>query len=109
MQVFNKDFYDKYAVSESSVRTVIDRFKKNMDLEYGPEYQDFTKKVQSFCKKYKGLGKHFEDFGSLYMYKGSTDLKDEYVKANDKSFNELLTKSKEFIKSYNKTLSSLSK
>ena len=26
-----------------------------MDLEYGPEYQDFTKEVQSFCKKYKGL------------------------------------------------------
>lgn len=39
------------------------------------------------------LGKHFEDFGSLYMYKGSTDLKDEYVKANDKSFNELLNNS----------------
>ena len=27
------------------------------------------------------------------MYKGSTDLKDEYVKANDKSFNELLNNS----------------
>ena len=26
-----------------------------MNLEYGPEYQDFTKKVQSFCKQYKGL------------------------------------------------------
>ena len=26
-----------------------------MDLEYGPEYQDFTKEVQSFCQKYKGL------------------------------------------------------
>ncbi len=26
-----------------------------MDLEYGPEYQDFSKTVQSFCKKYKGL------------------------------------------------------
>ena len=26
-----------------------------MDLEYGPEYQDFTKEVESFCKKYKGL------------------------------------------------------
>ena len=26
-----------------------------MDLEYGTEYQDFTKEVQSFCKKYKGL------------------------------------------------------
>ena len=26
-----------------------------MDLEYGPEYQDFTKEIQSFCKKYKGL------------------------------------------------------
>ena len=26
-----------------------------MDLEYGPEYQDFTKEVQSFCKKYEGL------------------------------------------------------
>ena len=26
-----------------------------MDLEYGPEYQSFTKEVQSFCKKYKGL------------------------------------------------------
>ena len=26
-----------------------------MDLEYGPEYQDFTKEVQDFCKKYKGL------------------------------------------------------
>ena len=25
-----------------------------MDLEYGPEYQEFTKKVQSFCKKYEG-------------------------------------------------------
>ena len=25
-----------------------------MDLEYGPEYQDFTKEVESFCKKYKG-------------------------------------------------------
>ena len=24
-----------------------------MDLEYGPEYQEFTKKVQSFCKKYE--------------------------------------------------------
>ena len=23
-----------------------------MDLEYGPEYQDFTKEVESFCKKY---------------------------------------------------------
>ncbi len=26
-----------------------------MDLEYGPEYLDFTKEVQSFCKKYEGL------------------------------------------------------
>ena len=26
-----------------------------MDLEYGPEYQEFTKEVQSFCKKYEGL------------------------------------------------------
>jgi len=26
-----------------------------MDLEYGPEYQDFTKELQSFCIKYKGL------------------------------------------------------
>jgi alkylation response protein AidB-like acyl-CoA dehydrogenase len=26
-----------------------------MDLEYGSEYQDFTKEVQSFCEKYKGL------------------------------------------------------
>ena len=26
-----------------------------MDLEYGPEYQDFTKEVESFCEKYKGL------------------------------------------------------
>ena len=39
------------------------------------------------------LGKHFEEFGSLYMYEGSTTLKDEYVKANDKSFNELLNNS----------------
>jgi alkylation response protein AidB-like acyl-CoA dehydrogenase len=26
-----------------------------MDLEYGPEYQDFTKEVESFCGTYKGL------------------------------------------------------
>ena len=26
-----------------------------MDLEYGPEYQKFTKEVQAFCKKYNGL------------------------------------------------------
>ena len=26
-----------------------------MDLEYGPEYQEFTKEVESFCKKYSGL------------------------------------------------------
>ena len=26
-----------------------------MDLEYGPEYQDFTKEVERFCKTYKGL------------------------------------------------------
>ena len=26
-----------------------------MDLEYGPDYQDFTKEVQDFCKKYAGL------------------------------------------------------
>ncbi len=26
-----------------------------MNLEYGPEYQDFTKEVQGFCKKYEGL------------------------------------------------------
>jgi len=39
------------------------------------------------------LGKHFEEFGSLYMYEGSTTLQDEYVKANDKSFNELLNNS----------------
>jgi|TARA_B110000438_G_scaffold294226_1_gene335313 alkylation response protein AidB-like acyl-CoA dehydrogenase len=26
-----------------------------MDLEYGPEYQEFTKEVQAFCKKYHGL------------------------------------------------------
>ena len=26
-----------------------------MDLEYGPEYQDFSKEVESFCEKYKGL------------------------------------------------------
>jgi hypothetical protein len=26
-----------------------------MDLEYGPEYQDFTKEVESFCEKYKGI------------------------------------------------------
>ena len=26
-----------------------------MDLEYGPEYQEFTKEIQAFCKKYNGL------------------------------------------------------
>jgi alkylation response protein AidB-like acyl-CoA dehydrogenase len=26
-----------------------------MDLEYGPEYQKFTKEVQAFCEKYNGL------------------------------------------------------
>ena len=26
-----------------------------MDLEYGPEYQECTKEVQAFCKKYHGL------------------------------------------------------
>ena len=36
-----------------------------MDLEYGPEYQDFTKEVQSFCKKYEGLS--FTD-GSLIIH-----------------------------------------
>mgnify|MGYP005750980395 CR=1 FL=1 len=39
------------------------------------------------------MGQHFEDFGSLYKYDGSTTLKDEYVRANDKSFNELLNTS----------------
>ena len=24
-----------------------------MDLEYGSEYQDFTKEVESFCEKYR--------------------------------------------------------
>ena len=26
-----------------------------MDLNYGPQYEDFKKEVQSFCKEYKDL------------------------------------------------------
>ena len=26
-----------------------------MDLNYGTEYEDFTKEVQKFCKKYSGV------------------------------------------------------
>ncbi len=26
-----------------------------MNLDYGPEYEDFRKEVEDFCKKYQGL------------------------------------------------------
>ena len=26
-----------------------------MDLDYGPEYEDFRKEVRDFCRKYQGL------------------------------------------------------
>ena len=26
-----------------------------MDLEYGPQYEDYKKEVQAFCDKYKGI------------------------------------------------------
>ena len=36
-----------------------------MDLEYGPEYKDFTKEVESFCEKYKGLS--FTDGSNIHQ------------------------------------------
>ena len=50
-----------------------------MDLDYGPEYEDFRKEVKDFCKKYQGLefsdslgsrlgaGKKFENKNTLTM------------------------------------------
>ncbi len=40
-----------------------------MDLDFGPDYQDFTKEVQNFCKKYKNLS--FTDKAKSPLLKSS--------------------------------------
>ena len=54
-----------------------------MDLEYGPEYQKFTKEVQAFCKKYKGLSftdSHKTPFGTSGGSGGPKMLRSKWQK-----------------------------
>ena len=54
-----------------------------MDLEYGPEYQEFTKEVQAFCKKYKGLSfidSHKTPFGTSGESGGPKMLRSKWQK-----------------------------
>ena len=108
----NKDFYDKFFkgyYSESSVRTVIDRFKKNMDLEYNK-----LSLAEKNISKLNRIADEIISQGGKRISGTPTSpahhlfpLGDEYVKANARNFAIIDQKTNAAMQSYNKTLKNL--
>ena len=110
----NEDIYNKYfkgIYSPSSVRTVIDRFKKAMDLEYyklSPQERDINKLNRIADEVITQGGKRLSATKTSPLHH-LFPLGDEYVKARGKDFAILDDKTNAAMQSYNKDLKSLVK
>ncbi len=110
----NEDIYNKYfkgIYSPSSVRTVIDRFKKAMDLEYyklSPQERDINKLNRIADELITQGGKRLSATKTSPLHH-LFPLGDEYVKARGKDFAILDDKTNAAMQSYNKDLKSLVK
>lgn len=110
----NEDLYNKYfkgIYSPSSVRTVIDRFKKAMDLEYNkltPQERDINKLNRIADEVITQGGKRLSATKTSPLHH-LFPLGDEYVKARGKDFAILDDKTNAAMQSYNKDLKSLVK
>ena len=110
----NEDIYNKYfkgIYSPSSVRTVIDRFKKAMDLEYyklSPQERDINKLNRIADEVITQGGKRLSATKKSPLHH-LFPLGDEYVKARGKDFAILDEKTNSAMQSYNKDLKSLVK
>ena len=110
----NEDLYNKYfkgIYSPSSVRTVIDRFKKAMDLEYyklSPQERDINKLNRIADELITQGGKRLSATKTSPLHH-LFPLGDEYVKARGKDFAILDDKTNAAMQSYNKDLKSLVK
>ena len=108
----NEDIYNKYfkgIYSPSSVRTVIDRFKKAMDLEYyklSPQERDINKLNRIADEVITQGGKRLSATKTSPLHH-LFPLGDEYVKARGKDFAILDDKTNAAMQSYNKDLKSL--
>ena len=71
-----------------------------MDLNYGPEYQDFTKEVQKFCKKYSGVVITNKKGGALTSLSSvANSEKSDGVKVTRAEWQEILIKNGYFARS----------
>ena len=110
----NEDIYNKYfkgIYSPSSVRTVIDRFKKSMDLEYNklsPQERDINKLNRIADELITQGGKRLSGTKTSPVHH-LFPLGDEYVKARGKDFAILDNKTNAAMQSYNKSLKNLVK
>ena len=110
----NEDIYNKYfkgIYSPSSVRTVIDRFKKAMDLEYyklSPQERDINKLNRIADELITQGGKRLSGTKTSPVHH-LFPLGDEYVKARGKDFAILDDKTNAAMQSYNKSLKNLVK
>ncbi len=110
----NEDIYNKYfkgIYSPNSVRTVIDRFKKAMDLEYyklSPQERDINKLNRIADEVITQGGKRLSATKKSPLHH-LFPLGDEYVKARRKDFAILDEKTNSAMQSYNKDLKSLVK
>ena len=110
----NEDIYNKYfkgIYSPSSVRTVIDRFKKSMDLEYNkltPQERDINKLNRIADEIITQGGKRLSGTKTSPVHH-LFPLGDEYVKARGKDFAILDDKTNAAMQSYNKSLKNLVK
>ena len=71
-----------------------------MDLNYGPEYKDFTKEVQKFCKKYSGVVITNKKGGALTALSSvASSEKSDGVKVTRAEWQEILIKNGYFARS----------
>ena len=71
-----------------------------MDLNYGPEYKDFTKEVQKFCKKYSGVVITNKKGGALTSLSSvANSEKSDGVKVTRAEWQEILIKNGYFARS----------
>ena len=110
----NEDLYNKYfkgIYSPSSVKTVINRFKKAMDLEYNkltPQERDINKLNRIADEIITQGGRRLSGTKTSPVHH-LFPLGDEYVKARGKDFAILDDKTNSAMQSYNKDLKSLVK
>jgi Acyl-CoA dehydrogenase, N-terminal domain. len=71
-----------------------------MNLNYGPEYEDFTKEVQKFCKEYSGVTITNKKGGALTSLSSITNSdKSDGVKLSRSEWQKILIKNGYFARS----------